>query len=141
MVGGREKRNGGNWRMFRYEDKVDRRSGVKHRNYYLTQGDSFGLVAKMVGEEADVRVVASVRFKLGLAKSECDIEYIFGKDYEAVDGEWLLVCTSDETKEWKASCENGDEPYVYEIEVRYIDGGVDTVEQSSFTVEPQIKGD
>lgn len=82
-----------------------------------------------------------MRFKLGLAVSDCDIQYVFGKDYVFVDGEWMCAVTSEETAKWKASCENGDEPYVYEIEVRYVDGGVDTIEQSEFTVEPQIKGE
>lgn len=128
--------------MFRWVDKVDRKSGVTHRNYFLTQGDSFGLVAKLVqGAEGDSAVVNGVRFKLGLASGECNIQYIFGQDYELVDGEWLCAVTSEETAKWKASCENDDEPYVYEIEVRYSDGGVDTIEQSEFTIEPQIKGE
>lgn len=125
--------------MFRYVDKVDRKTGITHRNYFLTQGDSFSLIAKLVENSGEANI-AGIMFKLGLARSECNIEYIFGKQYQLIDGEWMCIVKSKETELWLASCENDDEPYIYEIEVSYVDGSVDTIAQAEFTIEPQIKG-
>jgi hypothetical protein len=43
------------------------------------------------------------------------------------------------TADWKPTCANNDEPYIYEIELVYTDGDTDTIEHAEFTVLPQIE--
>ena len=86
-------------------------------------------------------MVDKVTFKIGKKVSECTIEQFYEQDYVLVDGEYLCIIDSEVTAEWlPTSCpENADEPYIYEIEVHYIDGSVNTLEQAEFTIVAQNK--
>ena len=126
--------------MFAYIDKLDRKLNINHRNYFLTQGDSFSLTATPEYGESQEPVVSRIVFKLGFPVSDCEITPMFEKDYVLVDGVYLLKVTSFETSEWELTCKKGDTPYIYEIEVHYIDGDVETIEKAEFTVETQIGG-
>lgn len=123
--------------MLAYIDKLDRKLNITHRNYFLTQGDSFVLSAKL--ELDDLQFINKIVFKIGKQISECQIEQFYEQDYELLDNEYLCTVSSDITTNWQPTdCpENNGEPYVYEIEVYYIDGGVETVEQAQFTIYPQ----
>lgn len=120
--------------MFAYIDKTDK-YGITHRNYFLTQGDSFRLTAN----DDNRGIIKSVTFKLGtVGENENDINEFFRKNYElADDGVWYLFIESDETMVWDITAEGS--PYIYEIEVEFLDGGVETVRQANFTIWKQMK--
>lgn len=129
--------------MFSYIDKLDKKLNRTHRNYFINQGDTFTLTAnpqfEVVGGED---VIAKFLFKLGFPHSECNIESLFEKEYELDEesGIYILKVLSSETELWVATCEREETPYIYEIEVHYTDGNIETLEQAEFTVESQIKG-
>ena len=126
--------------MFAYIDKLDKKLNISHRNYFLTQGDSFTLTATPQFDEGDTSTIAKLVFKLGFPVSDCEITPVFEKAYSFADGDYIMKCTSEETSEWKLTCEQDDTPYIYEIEVHYVDGGIETIEKAEFTVEVQIGG-
>lgn len=124
--------------MFAYIDKIDKKLNITHRNYFLTQGDTFTLTASADGGEG---VLDKLVFKIGKKITECNIEQFYEQDYVLVDGEWLCIVSGTTTSEWlPTNCpENADEPYIYEIEAHYVDGEPETLEQAEFTIEPQNK--
>jgi hypothetical protein len=126
--------------MFAFIDKLDKKLNITHRNYFLTQGDSFSLTATPEYGESQEPVVDKILFKLGFPVSNCKIEPVFEKEYVLVDGVYVLKVTSVETSKWKLTCEQDETPYIYEIEVHYLDGDVETIEKAEFTVETQIGG-
>ena len=123
--------------MFYYLDKEDKKSGKIHRNYFLTQGDSFALTAK-INAEVDEDVVSKIVFKMANKISDCNMELFFEKEYTLSEGIWVCFITGEETSNLKPTCANNDQPYIYEIEAHYVDGGVDTLEQAEFSILPQI---
>lgn len=72
--------------------------------------------------------------------SDCEISPVFEKQYNLVDGEYIMKCTSEETSKWESTCKQNENPYIYEIEVHYVDGSIETIEKAEFTVEVQIGG-
>lgn len=126
--------------MFAYQDKFDRKLNLSHRNYFLTQGDSFSLTATPEYSENQEPLVSKLVFKLGFPISDCEISPVFEKEYVLVDGVYILKVTSAETSEWKLTCKQNETPYIYEIEVHYIDGNIETIEKAEFTIETQIGG-
>lgn len=126
--------------MFAYIDKLDKKLNITHRNYFLTQGDSFTLTATPEFDASETNVIDHILFKLGFPVSDCEISPVFEKRYTLVDGEYIMKCTSEETSEWKLTCEQNETPYIYEIEVHYVDGDIETIEKAEFTVEVQIGG-
>lgn len=124
--------------MFSYIDKLDKKLNRTHRNYFLTQGDTFALTATPEVDNNE-QVIDKFVFKLGFPHSECEIESLFEKDYVLEDSIYILRVTSSETELWKATCEREDTPYIYEIEVHYADGNIETLEKAEFTIESQIK--
>lgn len=122
--------------MFGHIDKADKTlKEVIHRNYYLTQGDSFTLTASPV--EGDASLISKIVFKIGTLNDNGSLLEMYSQDYVLLnDGVYYLTVSSETTKDWAIT---EDEPYTYEIEVHYVDGGVNTVEQSSFTVWNQIR--
>lgn len=122
--------------MFGYIDTVDKKTQVKHRNYYLTQGDSFTLTA--TPKNGDVDLISKVVFKIGTQNEDTTLNEIYSQDYVLVEGAYYLNISTQTTAEWKIT-ELVGEPYIYEIEVHYVDGGINTVEQSEFTIESQIR--
>lgn len=126
--------------MFAYIDKLDRKLNTTHRNYFLRQGDSFTLTATPKENEQIVgKVIDKFVFKIGTQISECSIQEFYSKDYQLVDGIWVVNISSLTTADWKPTCANNDEPYIYEIELVYTDGDTDTIEHAEFTVLPQIE--
>ena len=114
--------------MFAYKDKTDK-YGITHRNYFLTQGDTFSIVGTPAENYADS--VATIKFKLAVG-----LEEFFSQDFaKQEDGRWLLTVDSVETTKWEVS----EEPYTYEIEVYFIDDNSKTVAQADLTVWEQIK--
>lgn len=127
--------------MFKYQEKENKKLGYKYKNYFLTQGDSFSLSATEVNGNVDEPLIGKVLFKLGLNEAECKINPVFEQEYVKMeDGVWLLKVGSKSTTDWKPTCANEDEPYVYEIEVYFIDGEPETIASGEFTVLPQIGG-
>lgn len=125
--------------MFAYIDKFDRKLNTNHRNYFLRQGDSFTLTATpQENQEIAGRIIEKFVFKIGTQISECSIKEFYSKDYQLVDGLWVVNISSLTTSQWKPTCVNNDEPYIYEIELVYTDGDTDTIEHAEFTVLPQI---
>ena len=113
--------------MFAYIDKTDK-YGITHRNYFLTQGDSFSIVATPVEEYADS--IATIKFRLGVG-----LETFFTQDFaKQEDGKWVLLVDSENTAKWEVS----EEPYTYEVEVYFIDGNSKTVSQADLTVWKQM---
>lgn len=128
--------------MFAYIDKVDRKLNTTHRNYFLRQGDSFYLTATPEEDESLIgKIIDKFVFKIGTKISDCAIKEFYSKDYQLVDGVWIVNVSSLTTAEWKPTCANNDEPYIYEIELVYTDGDTDTIEHAEFTVLPQIRED
>lgn len=126
--------------MFAYIDKFDRKLNSNHRNYFLRQGDSFTLTATPKEPQSPIgKVIEKFVFKIGTQISECEIKEFYSKDYQLVDGVWVVNVSSLTTSEWKPTCANNDEPYIYEIELVYSDGDTDTIEHAEFTVLPQIR--
>ena len=122
--------------MFGHIDKADKTlKNVTHRNYYLTQGDSFTLTANPVN--GDTSLISKIVFKIGTVKDDGSLSEMFSQDYVLLnDGVYYLAVSSETTHDWQIT---EGEPYTYEIEVHYTDGGVNTVEQSDFTVWSQIR--
>ena len=122
--------------MFGHIDKADKTlKNVIHRNYYLTQGDSFTLTAKPVN--GDSSLISKIVFKIGTINDDGSLSEMYSQDYVVLnDGIYYLSVSSEATHDWPIT---EGEPYTYEIEVHYTDGGVNTVEQSDFTVWSQIR--
>lgn len=123
--------------MFYHTDKEDKKSGKIHRSYFLTQGDSFALTAK-INTSIEDTLVTKIVFKLANKISECEIHSFFEKEYTNNEGLWTCFVSGEETNLWIPTCANNSLAYVYEIEAHYVDGGVDTLEQANFTILPQI---
>lgn len=123
--------------MFYHIDKENKKSGKIRRNYFLTQGDSFGLVAT-INSDSEEELVSKIIFKIAKKITDCHIEEFFSKEYSLFEGTWTCFITGEETNLWTPTCANDDQPYIYEIEVSYVDGGVDTLEQAEFSILPQI---
>lgn len=123
--------------MFYHTDKEDKKSGKTHRNYFLTQGDSFTLTAKINSPSEDV-LISKIIFKLANKISECEMNSFFEKEYSVYEDVWTCFITGEETNLLTPTCANNNQPYIYEIEAHYVDGGVDTLEQANFTILPQI---
>lgn len=123
--------------MLGYIDKLDKKLNITHRNYFLTQGDSFTLSASVGSENLDL--IDKIVFKMGSQISDCEIRQFYEQDYFLVNGEYLCFVPSSITTNWSPTdCPtNNGEPYIYEIEVHYLDGGIETIEQAQFTVYPQ----
>ena len=106
--------------------------GNECKKYRLNQGDSFRFKAT---PDNNADLISKITFKIS-HKDYCEK---FSKDYEKLeDGTWMLFVESADTENWEIS--NHDKyDYHTEIEVTYIDGGVDTVEEALLKVDPQIK--
>ena len=119
--------------MFAYIDKTDK-YGITHRNYFLTQGDSFTLTASDEGKG----LIKDIVFKLGrIGDNEYDIDEFYRHHYTlADDGVWYLFVETEDTVGFEVTGDN--EPYIYEIEVKYIDDAIETVSQANFTVWKQM---
>lgn len=119
--------------MFAYIDKVDKKvtPNVISRNYFLTQGDSFTLTATPKNEEKPV--IAKILFKIALANG---INF-YEKEYEYDVDNNIYVCNvpAEETANWKIV----EDPNIYEIEVHFIDGNIQTVRRAEFTIWEQNK--
>lgn len=123
--------------MFGYIDKPDKKlKNVIHRNYYLTQGDSFSLIATPT--DGDVALISKLVFKIGTMNEDGTLNEIFAKDYGYTESSYILNIESYDTSNWEITEVIG-EPYIYEIEVHYVDGGINTIMQAEFTVEAQIR--
>lgn len=121
--------------MFGYIDKEDTKYNRTHRNYYLTQGDSFTLTATPTN--IDISLISKIKFKIGTISNK-KLNEMYTQDYELGDNnKFYLLVTSETTSRWNVT-DPDKEPYVYEIEVNYVGGNVETVEQSKFTILPQI---
>ena len=120
--------------MFAYIDKTDK-YGITHRNYFLTQGDSFTLTASDDGRG----LIQDVVFKLGrIGENEYDIDEFYHHHYRLdEDGTWYLFVETEDTVGFEVTGDN--DPYIYEIEVHYVDGSIETVSQANFTVWKQMK--
>lgn len=119
--------------MFGYIDKEDKKINRTHRNYYLTQGDSFTLTAKPTN--IDISLISKIKFKIGTIENN-KLKEMYTQDYLlGNNNKFYLLVTSATTTNWNVT---EDEPYVYEIEVTYVGGNVETVEQSLFSILPQI---
>lgn len=124
--------------MFAYIDKTDKTlKNITHRNYFLTQGDSFSLTARPVNGE--IELIDKLVFKIGTQNEDGSLNEMYSQDYVLnTDDIYYLGIKAETTTEWEIT-ENVGEPYIYEIEVHYVDGGINTIEQSEFTVWSQIR--
>ena len=123
--------------MFGYIDKQDKKlKNVIHRNYYLTQGDSFSLIATPT--DGDIALISKIVFSIGTQNDDGTLNEIYSQDYANGEPAFILDVSSETTSEWEIS-EIVGSPYIYEIEVHYVDGGTNTIMQAEFTVESQIR--
>lgn len=112
--------------------------GYEKIKYFLTQGDSCQILATPkdeAGNLIDNSLIKKVLFKLG------DDNYKLLLSKEAVlqtegdfTGKYLLTLTSEETQDF-----DPDNTYTYEFEYTFIDGKVETPNQSQWVFLPQIK--
>lgn len=121
--------------MFAYIDKVNKKvtPNIVNRNYYLTQGDSFSLTATPVNEGE--KVIAKILFKMASASGTIFYEKQY--DYDIENKVYVCNVTAEETAKWEITGDN--DPYIYEIEVHFIDGGIETLRRAEFTIWEQSK--
>ena len=116
--------------MFAYIDKTDK-YGITHRNYFLTQGDTFTLVGNVPEEQQEV--VRGVKFQIGANET-----VMYSQRYtKAEDLKYYCVVPTSETSKWEVTGDN--EPYDYEIIVTLADGNEKTVMKANFTIWEQMK--
>lgn len=116
--------------MFAYIDKTDK-YGIVHRNYFLTQGDTFTLIGNPPVDA--VEAIKGVRFKIGPNETT-----MYSQKYtKADDGKYYCPVPSEETAKWEVTGDN--EPYDYEITVTLADGNEKTVMKADFSVWEQMK--
>ena len=115
--------------MFAYIDKTDK-YGIVHRNYFLTQGDTFTLIGNVPEDQQDV--VKSVKFQIGPNET-----VMYSQKYTKADGKYYCVVPSEETAKWEVTGDN--EPYNYEIVVTLADGNEKTVMDADFSIWEQMK--
>ena len=111
--------------------KIDRKSGIEQINFYLTQGDTANFVSTPTlsdGTSVDLSLVSKCIFKL----SDENYQEIFSKEFQKQDTCLVVRLESAET----AEIEVGE--YIYEVEYTFIDGTVNTPNQSSFEILDQI---
>lgn len=115
--------------MFAYKDKTDK-YGITHRNYFLTQGDTFTLVGNVPDDQVDA--VKGVKFQIGANEV-----VMYSQRYTKVDNKYYCVVPTEETTKWEITGDN--EPYDYEIVVTLADGNEKTVMKANFTIWEQMK--
>lgn len=119
--------------MFAHENEIDR-FGKTQTRYWLTQGDSFGIIARPIDAEGNVvdsSLIQKVMFKL--VRPEDHI-IIFQKAFESYnEGKFILRGLSSETSDIPVR------QYNYEIEYTFTDGSVNTPNQWRFCIIPQGK--
>ena len=99
------------------------------KHYELIQGDSFTFRAREIHVPQD-KLVSKAIFRL----SDKDFCKEFEKEFvKNEQNDWLLFVTATETEQFTTG------NHLSEIEVVFIDGGKDTIEQCDFIVKNQIK--
>ena len=95
--------------------------------YELVQGDSFKLGIRAKSEEP---LIKTIKFNI----MDGNYNILLSNEYQEVDGLWVVNYTSFETN----SLDIGGD-YRTEIEVTYLDNGVDTIEKGKLKVTEQGK--
>lgn len=134
--------------MFDYIDVEDKFKPDKfHRNYFLTQGDSCCLTAKLTSTSVEdvSTIISHIVFKIGERDSSGKLREFYSRDYIYDSENEIYYCPllSAFTKNWEAKYKiidgfKKEMPYIYEVEVYYIDNEPQTVEQAQFTILEQI---
>ena len=120
--------------MVYYKITTDK-SGKPVKNYYMTQGDTFQnqlTVSDKNGAEITPDLISEVRFKL----SDMDYKEEFTKLYEYDEAlhKWAIQIDAEETAKWTI------DTHIYEYQITYTSGVVNTPIQAKFTVQNQIQG-
>ena len=117
--------------MFIYEKETDRYEKVQ-THYWLTQGDSCGIVSTPKDSEGNIispSQISLVKFKL---VDPCTSKVIYEKQMGIYStNKYLLNILSSESTEFPVG------KYFYEIEYTLADGGVNTPNQWKFEIIPQ----
>ena len=117
--------------MFIYENETDRYDKPQ-THYWLTQGDSCGIIATPKDEDGNIilpSLISKVKFKLVEC---CSSRIIFQKDMPLYDhNKYMLNFLSTESADIPVG------RYNYEIEYTMVDGGAYTPNQWKFEITPQ----
>lgn len=95
--------------------------------YELVQGDSFKLGVKAKSEEP---LIKTIKFNI----MDNNYNILLSNEYQEVDGLWVVNYTSLQTNTLEVRSD-----YRTEIEVTYLDNGVDTIEKAKLKVTEQGK--
>lgn len=117
-----------------YYKIVEDKSGKQVKNYYLTQGDTFVnqlSITDKDGQEVEHSLISKVKFKLATTEYISEFEQEYEYDEEIL--KWTLNISSEDTKKWEINT------HIYEYEITYINGIIDTPVQARFTVLNQIQ--
>ena len=108
------------------------RYGKSQTHYWLTQGDSCGIISTPKDSEGNIispSLISGVKFKI---VSPCSNSIVFEKEMTVYDStKYLFSLLSTEC----AQIDVGK--YNYEIEYTLLDGGVNTPNQWKFEITPQ----
>lgn len=84
--------------------------------------------------EDDLKLIEKVLFKLADANSIMVYEQKFS--FDTTNNIFVCDVASEVTQNWEVT---EDEPYIYEIEIHFVDGGVETARRANFTIWEQNK--
>lgn len=118
-----------------YYKEVQDKSGKIVKNYFLTQGDTFQsqlVIKDKDGNVIDPELISQVLFKL--SDIDYNLEYQKQYDYDIDLAKWTVTIPSVDTKQWEIT------RHIYEFEITYLSGIVNTPVQAYFTVSDQIQG-
>lgn len=114
-----------------YSEVVSTRYGGQQINFYLTQGDTadFTAVPKMSdGTTVDLSLISKCMFKL----SDENYVEVFSKEFTKGEENFTVRLESEETAQIPVG------QYIYEVEYTFVDGTVNTPNQSNFEILDQI---
>ncbi len=119
-----------------YYKEVTDKSGKMVKNYFLTQGDTFQsqlTIKDKGGNVIDPELISQVLFKLSDLNYQLEYKqsYTFDEDLN----QWTLTISSNDTHAWEIT------KHIYEFEITYTSGIVNTPVQAYFTVSDQIQGE
>lgn len=113
-----------------YTETKTNKYGDTQINFYLTQGDTANFVATPMSDGAliDLSLISKCVFKL----SDDSYKQVFAKDFTKTEDGFSVRLESEDT----ATIPVGS--YIYEIEYTFVDGSVNTPNQSNFEILDQI---
>lgn len=122
--------------MYKLLDDEEDKYGDTIYTLRVTQGDSFGMLAKPIdddGNAVNLDLIAAVKFKVYDKDTR---ECVFCKHFTKYDSERYML----KVEAWENTFDVSTRKYRYEIEFTLVDGGVNTTTNGPLIITEQALG-